>query len=129
MRKRFKKTGLQLFVFLFLGIGYYIFYQKTGLGIPCLFHSVTGLYCPGCGITRVITYTVQGEFLTAMGYNHALFFLLPVLAVLFLSMMISYIKTGNKKLSSLQTFILCLIIIVLCSYALIKNILLIFGKL
>ena len=129
MKKRFKKTGLQLFVFLFLGIGYYIFYQKTGLGIPCLFHSVTGLYCPGCGITRVITYTVQGQFLTAMSYNHALFFLLPVLAVLFLSMMISYIKTGNKKLSSLQTFILCLIIIVLCSYALIKNILLIFGKL
>ena len=129
MKKRFKKTGLQLFVFLFLGIGYYIFYRKTGLGIPCLFHSVTGLYCPGCGITRVITYALQGQFLTAMGYNHALFFLLPVLAVLFLSMMISYIKTGNKNLSSLQTFILCFIIIVLCSYALIKNILLIFGKL
>lgn len=129
MSERFQKVIVQLIVLLFSGIGYYIFYQKTGIGIPCLFHSVTGLYCPGCGITRVITYTVQGQFLTAMSYNHALFFLLPVLAVLFLSMMISYIKTGNKKLSSLQTFILCLIIIVLCSYALIKNILLIFGKL
>ena len=124
MSERFQKVIVQLIVLLFSGIGYYIFYKKTGIGIPCLFHSVTGLYCPGCGITRVITYTVQGQFLTAMSYNHALFFLLPILTILFLSMAVNYIKTGSKKLSSLQTFILYLVIVLLCGYALLKNILL-----
>lgn len=30
---------------------------------PCLFHTVTGYYCPGCGGTRAVCALFQGHFL------------------------------------------------------------------
>ena len=37
-----------------------------GLGLPCLFHSLTGLYCPGCGGTPghpvIVTWGPADEF-------------------------------------------------------------------
>ena len=32
---------------------------------PCLFHTVTGYYCPGCGGTRALQALFQGHFLTS----------------------------------------------------------------
>ncbi len=37
----------------------------------CPFNTVTGLYCPGCGITRSITALLQGDPLAALRYNAA----------------------------------------------------------
>lgn len=35
---------------------YWIFHM------PCLFHLLTGLYCPGCGGTRAVKYLLQGQW-------------------------------------------------------------------
>lgn len=43
----------------------------------CLFHQVTGLNCPGCGMTRAMYALLHGDFLTALRDNA---FLLLVLA-------------------------------------------------
>ena len=37
----------------------------------CPFNTVTGLYCPGCGITRSITALLQGDPLADLRYNAA----------------------------------------------------------
>lgn len=37
--------------------------------VPCVFHAVTGLYCPGCGGTRAAEVLVQGEFLRSFLYH------------------------------------------------------------
>ncbi len=52
-----------------------------GWGLPCPFHTVTGWYCPGCGITRMLTYTVTGQWYAAFRMNPLLFVLLPLLLV------------------------------------------------
>ena len=49
--------------------------------IPCIFHSLTDLICPGCGMTRACIALVQGKFGTAWSY-HPFSFLLVGLAVL-----------------------------------------------
>lgn len=61
----------------------------TGLGIDlCPLHAVTGLPCPGCGLTRGVSLVSQGEPLLAMGahpfapFFWAIFLALSVLAVL-----------------------------------------------
>ena len=36
---------------------------------PCIFHSVTGLYCPGCGGTRAVLALMQGRLLCALIYH------------------------------------------------------------
>jgi hypothetical protein len=36
---------------------------------PCLFHKLTGLYCPGCGGTRSVTSLLHGHPITSIRYN------------------------------------------------------------
>ena len=38
-------------------------------GLPCLFHLLTGLYCPGCGGTRAVKYLLQGQILKSIQYH------------------------------------------------------------
>lgn len=61
-----------------LGIGYAALVNR-GIGIPCLFHTVTGLHCPGCGISRALTALLRGHFGAFFEYN-----LLSPLIVLYL---------------------------------------------
>ena len=36
---------------------------------PCLFHRTTGLWCPGCGLTRAAHALLNGHPVQAVGYN------------------------------------------------------------
>lgn len=53
---------------------------KSGQGFPCLFHWITGLYCPGCGGTRAIGALLQGQLLKSFCYHP--FVLFAVIAVM-----------------------------------------------
>ena len=48
--------------------------------VPCIFHSLTDLACPGCGMTRACVALVQGKFGTAW-YYHPFSFLVVGLAI------------------------------------------------
>lgn len=47
---------------------------------PCLFHSLTGYQCPGCGATRAARLLLQGELREAFRMNALFVLLLPVAA-------------------------------------------------
>lgn len=51
----------------------------------CMFHSVTGLDCPGCGALRATHALLHGHFWEAFALNPLYFLLLPVLAWIVLS--------------------------------------------
>ncbi len=36
---------------------------------PCIFHEVTGLYCPGCGNTRALAALLHGDFAESFSQN------------------------------------------------------------
>ena len=57
--------------------GYYIFVRLTGLSIPCVFREVTGLKCPGCGVTHMAMHAAHFEFGRAFKSNPLLFFMFP----------------------------------------------------
>ena len=48
-----------------------VFYilARHGIGIPCLFHRLTGLQCPGCGNSRAALALLQWDLAAAFGYN------------------------------------------------------------
>ena len=72
------REGLKLSVyFLIFGMVYCLFTLLTGIGIPCIFHKLTGLCCPGCGISRYFLCLVRLDFVGALRQNLAVALLLP----------------------------------------------------
>ncbi len=58
-----------------LVVAYLVFFRVSGLGIPCLFHSLTHRFCPGCGVSRMLLALATGDFYQAFRYNPLLFIL------------------------------------------------------
>ena len=55
---------------------YYFLNKAFNFTIPCLFHKITGLYCPGCGITRMLFALLRLDIYQAFRYNPWVFLLL-----------------------------------------------------
>lgn len=49
---------------------------------PCIFRSITGLYCPGCGITRMLHALAHGDLARAARMNAMVLAMLPALALM-----------------------------------------------
>ena len=58
---RKKRLAAAVGLILAAGLGYAAWVRATGLGVPCPFHALTGLYCPGCGITRCLSALFAGQ--------------------------------------------------------------------
>ncbi len=69
---------------LLAGIGWLYWFPpgQSGFYPLCLFHSLTGLSCPGCGATRALHFLLHGEWAVAFRCNALLVIALPWLAFL-----------------------------------------------
>lgn len=85
-------TGLGL-----LGLFYASIASRFG-GIPCVFRTVTGLRCPGCGVTHMCLCLLRGDLLGAFRENAAVLCLVPVLAPLLVHQSLRYVKLGTLRL-------------------------------
>ncbi|ESQ91507.1 hypothetical protein ABAC460_05855 [Asticcacaulis sp. AC460] len=52
---------------------------SSGFFPPCPVHALTGLYCPGCGSTRMLYYLAHAQPWTAFRQNPLGFVILPFL--------------------------------------------------
>ena len=68
----------------------------TGIYIPCVFREVTGLWCPGCGMTRLVLSLMELDLLQAIRYNVLVFFLAPLYMIYLL-----LVWRGKRKHSSI----------------------------
>lgn len=60
-------------------------FSFTNYMYACLLHTLTGLYCPGCGGTRAILFLLHGDFLRSFLYHP----LVPYAAIVYGWFMIS----------------------------------------
>ncbi len=99
MKKIDKSLIYTIIIFIFINIVYYITFKSF---IPCLIHKITGLYCPGCGISRMLISIVKLDFYQAFRYNPFLFILLVAYLIYQIIKLITYklltieIKLNNK---------------------------------
>ena len=113
MEARVKKLaltgGILLLAFALLAF----LYLRAGFAIPCVFHHITGLHCPGCGTMRALVSLTQLRFAQAVRYNAFLLILLPVLAAKAVQVSVVYLRRGAAPTDSRQERVWWVVLLVL----------------
>lgn len=70
--------------------------MSDSIGMPCLFHLLTGFYCPGCGGTRAVRALLTGHPLLSLLYHPLVPYCGAVAAWFALSYLLYWI-TGRER--------------------------------
>ena len=122
MKKRIIKVISAVAILVTAGFAYMIINKYTGFYIPCVFHLVTGLYCPGCGVSGMCISIAQLDFVSAFKHNSALLVMSPLFVLLFVSIIYRYIKKGSLMTSKWQNVLIFIMIAVLLVFGVLRNI-------
>jgi hypothetical protein len=89
---------------------------------PCMFHKMTGLNCPGCGMTRATYELLHGHFLAALHLNALFVLALPVTAGVFATRELAR-RQGHKLKPLFQTpLALWILFSVIILFGIVRNI-------
>lgn len=103
-----------------LGIGYFVWLKLTDIAIPCLFRKITGLLCPGCGITTMVLCLADFDFKGAFAANPFLFVTSPFLIA---ELTYYFAKSlRDKTISKNNEKIVIVYCILFCSFGIARNV-------
>ena len=105
------------------GLLYALWLRLTGLALPCPFRAVTGLLCPGCGVTSLCLALLRGDLPAAWAANPVLLLLLPPLGALALRMAVRYVREGRTAGPRWENALLWAMIAVLAAWGVARNLL------
>ncbi len=109
-----KKKIIYTLSFIVVGLGYYLFTSITKIGIPCMFETVTGMSCPGCGVTRSLSSIIEGDIAGAFQYNFGLMILSPIILVIiaYTWYMWMHDKAASNKVITIVTIVVLVLLII-----------------
>lgn len=107
---------------LICALAYAAFCNWSGYGIPCAFKAITGLSCPGCGISRMFIHMLKLEWKEAFMSNQAVFVLLPLFVIYFIRRSIIYVKSGTYHENAVTKTAIAAILVTLLVFGAVRNI-------
>lgn len=116
--QRLMKVGA---ILLFTGLIYACFYGYTGIGVPCIFHEVTGFLCPGCGVTRMCVSLLQFQLKEAFGYHPVLFCFIPIYIPIGVFQIYHYLRYGYCDRKKWLTIWYYITLVILVGFSVIRN--------
>lgn len=122
MKKRLFYSTKILFTIMAAGLVYAAIICFLGTAVECPFHAITGLLCPGCGVTRMCIALMQLDFHAAFYYNQLIFILLPFFMFLLIRLTYRFIRYGTRKLILWETNVLYVIIAAFVTFGIARNI-------
>lgn len=112
-----KKQDYIFFIILFLVMA--MLYLKFGVAIPCIFYKITGLYCPGCGITRMCLSLLKGEIYQAFRFNPIIFIDVPLIVIF---LIIEKCFKNNKNIKKITNILFIILLIITIMFGILRNI-------
>lgn len=103
------------------GLAYALWVRFTGLALPCPIRAVTGLLCPGCGVTRMCLALLRGDWGAAWEANPVLLILLPVLGLLAVRMTLRYVREGRLAGSRWENALCWALVALLIAWGVVRN--------
>ena len=102
-----------------------IFFSYIAAGMPCIFHIVTGYYCPGCGGTRAAAALLHGHIIQSFIYHPLVLYAIGAGVFLLCGKLLS-VRAGRRyELPVVPAAVVGLIIIII--NFIVKNVMLYFG--
>ena len=88
----------------------------------CMFHKVTGLHCPGCGMGRATHFLLNGRPLTAIQYNAFVILVLPVVVVAAIRSLFGWaLRAPTRDHRPIRAFWIWLLFAALLLFAIARN--------
>lgn len=69
MANFYNSSGKKILLAYALGVVAFTVTRFTPFSIPCVFYLITGIPCPGCGMTRAVTLFLRQDLLGAITMN------------------------------------------------------------
>ena len=93
------------------------------IGIPCVYHELSGLYCPGCGITRATFSLLQLDFYQAIRYNAFVLIIIPLIGLYVIGGIYAWLfNKSNFMYNKIPPVIWIIFIVTLLLYGVLRNI-------
>lgn len=122
-KKRLVQLVTYMLCIILAGVLYGIFVKYTGFAIPCPIRTLTGLKCPGCGVTGMCIAMIHLDFKEAFQCHPMLFILLIPLMAVCAGSARTYIRDGSWQMKRWQNLILYACIVLLVGYGAVRNVL------
>lgn len=90
---------------LIFGISFIWIVTSGIINVYCLFKSLFGIRCPGCGLTRSFRSILSLDFYSAFNYNILGIPLCIVGIIVLISMIIDIIRNDNKTINYIFKFL------------------------
>ena len=99
---------------------YFILSELLDVGIPCLFYEITGYYCPGCGITRLLFSLLKLDFYQAFRYNPLIFILIIITGIYWL---VKFILKKFMNISiEIPNYVYYILLVIVIIFGILRNI-------
>ena len=121
IKARARRVVVKYSIILGVGVAYLIFFLCVGFGIPCVFREITGLKCPGCGISKMFVSLARLDFAAAFRHNPLIFTTGPFLPAYLVTSEIKYIRCGERNMDKWEIF-LWVELALLLAYGVLRNI-------
>lgn len=117
-----KKKILKVIILILILIAYLILGKIFNIYLRCPIHEIFHVYCPGCGLTRMLLSILKLDFYQAFRYNPLLFIMLPFSLLLLFENIYSESKNKKSMYKKIPNCIWYTIIVLLLIYGVLRNI-------
>lgn len=100
---------------------YVLLIRRFGRGLYCPIWSLTGLYCPGCGVSRMCLRLLRLDLAGALRANGLLLVTTPLLGGLLLARLARYVSRGRRDTPRWEEWSWRSLAVVFVLYGLLRN--------